>query len=56
LYHEDNSEIMGLSDASDASVSDEQMANITEGIPYNEVNQCLDRMEQRLLKWPIPST
>jgi hypothetical protein len=38
LYHEDDSEIMGLSDA---SVSEEQMANITEGMPYNEVKSLL---------------
>jgi hypothetical protein len=38
LYHEDDSEIMGLSDA---SVSEEQMANIIEGMPYNKVKSLL---------------
>ncbi|WP_373483207.1 hypothetical protein [Acetobacterium sp.] len=51
LYHEDDREIMGLSDA---SVSEDQLASITEGMSYDEVKGILGSEGTEMIQMSNP--
>ena len=51
LYHENDSEVMGLSDA---SVTEDQMASITEGMPYEEVKGILGSEGTEMIQMTNP--
>jgi hypothetical protein len=51
LYHDQDSEIMGLSDA---NVSEDQMASITEGMPYDEVKSLLGSEGTEIIEMANP--
>ncbi len=51
LYHEDDSAIMGLSDA---NVTEDQMAGITEGMPYAEVKALLGSEGTEIIQMANP--
>ena len=52
LYHDQDSEIMGLSNA---SVSEDQMASITEGMPYDEVKSLLGSEGTEIIEMANPA-
>lgn len=52
LYHDQDSKIMGLSDA---SVSEDQMASITEGMPYEEVKSLLGSEGTEIIEMANPA-
>lgn len=51
LHHENDSEVMGLSDA---SVTEDQMASITEGMPYEEVKGILGSEGTEMIQMTNP--
>jgi len=51
LYHEDDSQVMGLSDA---SVSEDQLTSITEGMTYDEVKQILGSEGTEMIQMTNP--
>lgn len=52
LYHDDDSKIMGLSDA---SVTEAQMTSITEGMPYDEVKSLLGSEGTEIIEMANPA-
>lgn len=51
LYHENDSEVMGLSDA---SVTEDQLPSITEGMTYDEVKQILGTEGTEMIQMSNP--